>query len=74
MMDHAEQQDKLAWTHTAHLLSLTYNVNRGKGKPRGWEDFYPYDTITARDEAPDLKDPEVVNKFLQMGKTLHNGN
>jgi hypothetical protein len=39
----AEAHASAAWDHTASVLTLLYNVNRGsKTKPARIEDFHPY--------------------------------
>lgn len=37
------EREKLEWRRQSQLLSLIYNVNRGKGKKLGPSDFFPFD-------------------------------
>ena len=39
---HIEFQDELEWRRWSQLISLTYNVNRGKNRAMSPEDFNPY--------------------------------
>ena len=40
-----EFQDELNWRRESQLLSLMYNVNRGKGKSLTPKDFNPYEQM-----------------------------
>ena len=43
VLDHKRNLDKAAWNRSAHLMSLLYNINRGKGRVLHAADFTPYD-------------------------------
>ncbi len=40
-----EFKDELEWRRWSQLLSLTYNINRGKGKSMSPDDFNPYEMM-----------------------------
>ena len=42
-MEFGNLSQTMRWDHTAALLSMTFNLNRGaKTKPARMEDFHPY--------------------------------
>ena len=61
------------WIHTSQLLSLQYNMNRGKNsKQLSWEDFNPYEYQRKKTVAPTKLDSETLAKFSAFTNTLNN--
>lgn len=68
-----EQQDRLDWMRTSHQMALLYNINRGKGKARSWEDFNPFVQGAKRNAPPAQVTPATHALFERMQTTMNNG-
>ena len=49
-----EFSDELEWRRWSQLLSLTYNVNRGKNRAMSPDDFNPYTAMNAQRKGEEL--------------------
>lgn len=52
------EREKLEWRRMASLMSLTYNINRGKNKKMSVSDFFPFDEEISDEELKTNEDVE----------------
>lgn len=65
------EQEKLEWRRMASLLSLTYNVNRGKGKQMTVSDFFPFEEEVSDEELSSNNDVmDLVARVEQLKDNL----
>jgi len=60
----SEVQDRMAWNHTASVLSLLANVNSSKSKSYKPADFHPYEVNSKNGEFANREEVlEFANTF-----------
>ncbi len=66
-----EFKDELEWRRWSQLLSLTYNINRGKGKAMSPDDFNPYEMMNKKvsEEEVDKERIEALKAQILSRKT-----
>ncbi len=65
-----EFQDELAWRRESQGLSLLYNINKGKGRSLGPEDFNPYEMMKKATTSPSVTAEEIEQLREKLGAKL----
>lgn len=65
-----EDLDRKAWERHSHLLSMMYNINRGKNAALTADDFNPYDR-EQRYIAPTKITPQLINELTAMQSQMN---
>ena len=68
-----EFQDELEWRRWSQLLSLTYNINRGKGRALTADDFNPYAQLNKK-KAPEMTADDIDKLRQEILKRNGRGN
>lgn len=67
-----EDREREQWDRQAHLMSLIYNINRGKGRPLTWEDFTPFSVEMQHAEATVVTE-DFKQDLMLMKQMVNNG-
>lgn len=71
-LEYKQRTDKAEWSKWSQLMSLTYNLHRGKAKPLQASDFTPYEDELRHGEAKPMT-PDLQQLYTDMGVIMQHG-